>query len=101
MRVLSPFPSFIFDTHTHSPQVALRIIVPKIQSTNEKVGLLALTVSDPIKLLYSLVLYMYVCTHHSVIDMHTHVHVHYTLILYQINVQCTCTCMCIVGALES
>ena len=35
---------FLFDTH--SPQVALRIIIPKIQSTNEKVGLLALTVSE-------------------------------------------------------
>ena len=34
---------FLFDTH--SPQVALRIIIPKIQSTNEKVGLLALTVT--------------------------------------------------------
>ena len=37
--------SLSLSLHKSRPQVALRIIVPKIQSQNEKVGLLALTVS--------------------------------------------------------
>ena len=75
---LSPF---FFDTH--SPQVALRIIVPKIQSPNEKVGLLALTVSTSMKLLYGLTMYAHTvhCTYADIVYLYTNI----------FNIQYTCT----------
>lgn len=77
--------------HTRSPQVALRIIVPKIQSTNEKVGLLALTVSNyPHEVTKQLRI---LCAHRSVYDIHTHVHVH----MYCISYASFARSMCIVG----
>ena len=40
-------PTSVFYIYTHSPQVALRIIVPKIRSEEEKVAMLGLAVSRP------------------------------------------------------
>ena len=45
---------------SYSPQVSLRIIVPKIQSPNEKVGLLALTVSTCTSLAHVSIIVVYI-----------------------------------------